>query len=144
MEQSKIAKRLKDLYEGAVTEDREEEKMHQDLAKKGTYQYHSESAVISDEILDERRYPKSNVLLAGVIAGSIAGFLTNAPEVLAVNRQANPNFKVKDFLRRKNALSALLFKGSGFRTIYYGSQAALFFYLLEELKIYLKCEEMDE
>ena len=63
----------------------------------------------------------SNILLSGIVAGSIAGFTTNGVELLAVNKQTNSNFNVKKFLRQKGSLSKLLFKGVGYRTIYYGS-----------------------
>jgi hypothetical protein len=86
----------------------------------------------------------SNILLSGVVAGSVAGFATNSVELLAVNKQTNPNFSVRKFLRQKGSLSKLMFKGVGYRTIYYGSQACLMFYLLEEFKIYLKCEQFED
>jgi hypothetical protein len=35
------------------------------------------------------------VIVAGVIAGATAGFLTNAIELLAVNKQTDPHFSVK-------------------------------------------------
>jgi hypothetical protein len=38
-------------------------------------------------------------MLAGVLAGSIAGFFTNSIEYLAVNKQADPSFKTKEFLK---------------------------------------------
>lgn len=38
----------------------------------------------------KRQHYTADVMLAGVFAGSIAGFATNSIEYLAVNKQANP------------------------------------------------------
>jgi hypothetical protein len=48
-------------------------------------------------------------MLAGVLAGSIAGFFTNSIEYLAVNKQADPSFRTKEFLKQKGAIRQLLF-----------------------------------
>ena len=42
-------------------------------------------------------------MLAGVVAGVIAGFSTNGIELLAVNKQADPTFKTLEFLKQKGA-----------------------------------------
>jgi hypothetical protein len=41
-----------------------------------------------------KNHNSSDVIVAGVIAGATAGFLTNAIELLAVNKQTNPQFSV--------------------------------------------------
>ena len=41
-----------------------------------------------------KTHNSSDVIVAGVIAGATAGFLTNAIELLAVNKQTNPQFSV--------------------------------------------------
>lgn len=91
-----------------------------------------------------RSHNTSDVIVAGVLAGSVAGFTTNAIEYLAVNKQTDPNFSVKKFLQEKDALYRLLLKGCAFRTVYYGTQACLMFYMLEEFKIFLNCEQIDD
>ena len=90
------------------------------------------------------RHNSSDVIIAGVLSGAIAGVVTNGPEYLAVNKQTNPNFRVREFLKQPDAIRQLLFKGLMTRTIYYGSQACLMFYLLEEFKIFLRCSDLDD
>jgi broad specificity polyphosphatase/5'/3'-nucleotidase SurE len=45
----------------------------------------------------------SDVLLSGAIAGSLAAFLTNGIELLAVNKQTDKDFKVSKFLMQKGS-----------------------------------------
>jgi hypothetical protein len=47
-------------------------------------------------------------------------------------------------MAQKGAWQKMFLNGVGFRTIYYGSQACIMFYLLEEFKLFLKVENMDD
>lgn len=72
--------------------------------------------------------------------------MTNAVEYLVVNKQIDPNFKVKAVLKEKGILKKLLLKGSLFRTSYYGVQATVLFCLMDLLGIHLDINitEFDE
>ena len=50
-----------------------------------------------------------NVLLASFVAGGLAAFCTNSLEVLTVNKQSNPDFKVWKFIQQPGALYKMLF-----------------------------------
>lgn len=86
----------------------------------------------------------SDVILAAVTSGCIAGFFTNGLETLAVKKQTRKNFSIKQHLRRPGALQEVALKGSGFRTFYYGVQAVFLFLMLEQLKVALDVETMDD
>lgn len=45
----------------------------------------------------------SDILISGAVAGSVAAFLTNGIELLAVNKQTDKNFKVFNFLMQKGS-----------------------------------------
>ena len=68
-----------------------------------------EKEKILDIVKDEERHKRSDVLIAGILAGAIASFSTNSIELLTINKQTNPNFKVmKYIMQRKNWYNLLL------------------------------------
>ena len=97
-----------------------------------------------DIVKEEERHKRSDVVVAGVLAGAIASFATNSIELLTINKQTNPNFKVMKYLMQRKNWYNLLLQGVLFRTFYYGSQACMMFFLLEEFKVYLKCDQIED
>ena len=94
----------------------------------------------SDGIFEHKEDKKMvHILVASAIAGAIGGLLTNPLEFLAVNKQANPEMKVRDVFK-KTSVYDIFFKGSLFRTAYYSSQAVLIFFLLEKFGNHLNVE----
>ena len=83
-------------------------------------------------------------MISGVLAGSIAGLCTNGVEILAVNKQTNSKFKVTQYIMQRKNWYRLMLQGVSFRTFYYGTQACLMFFLLEEFKIYLNCDQIED
>jgi hypothetical protein len=49
----------------------------------------------------------SDVLISGAVAGSLAAFLTNGIELLAVNKQTDKDFKVGKFLMQKGSFKQM-------------------------------------
>ena len=101
-----------------------------------------EKEKILEIVKEEERHRRSDVLIAGVLAGAIAGFSTNAIEVMTVIKQKYPHFNVTKYILKRKHWHDLLLSGVLFRTFYYGSQACMMFFLLEEFKIYLKCDKI--
>ena len=68
-----------------------------------------EKEMILEIVKEEERHKRSDVIIAGVIAGALASFSTNSIELLTINKQTNPNFKVmKYIMQRKNWYNLLL------------------------------------
>jgi len=79
----------------------------------------------------EHFHSRLNVIVAAFLAGSIGGFATNGLEFIAVNKQAHA-ISWKEMMKTKNIWRHMLFRGSLYRTVYYGLQSASMFLLLEE------------
>jgi len=90
------------------------------------------------------RHQTSDILLAASISGALAGFLTNGFETLAVKKQTNRKFNIRNYLSQPGIMQRIILKGSVYRTFYYGTQACLFFLMLEQLKVYLNVETMED
>ena len=92
----------------------------------------------------KKSHKNSDILLAGFVSGSLAGFLTNGLETLAVKKQTNSTFNIRKYLSQPGIMQRIVLKGSGYRTFYYGTQACLLFLMLEHLKEYLHVETMED
>ena len=76
-----------------------------------------------EEIDDSTQIKEHSRLLIGLsafIAGAVGGFLTNPVEYIAVNTQINSKFNVFEHRHKKGFYFDLLFRGSMYRTVYYG------------------------
>ena len=90
----------------------------------------------------KRQYFSSDIVVSAILAGSIASFVTNGLEILQVNKQRDAKFKVMQFMREN--FYKVMFAGAPYRAAYYGLQAALVFYLLEEFKVHFKCDHLED
>ena len=83
-------------------------------------------------------------MVCGVIAGASAAALTNSIEYLAVNKQADPHFKVIKALKQTGAIRMMLFQGIVYRVIYYGAQQGTFFYFFATWREFLRCSDLED
>ena len=73
----------------------------------------------------------------------LAAFLTNPLEVIVVNSQTNKEYKWFKELTSPKKLAKIWFVGIRMRCLYYAIQAFPFFFIFEQLKVYLKCDHLD-
>ena len=95
-------------------------------------------------MIPQHHHHVSDVALAAITSGALAGFLTNGLETLAVKKQTRRNFSIRQYMSRPGAWQEVALKGSGFRTFYYGVQGLFLFLMLEQLKVALNVESMDD
>eukprot|EP00347_Sterkiella_histriomuscorum_P008459 403345020 len=83
--------------------------------------------------IQSKDHSKIDIAVCSFTAGVFAGFLTNPIEFLAVNRQTNENFSIRQALKQKGIFYDMMFKGNTYRCIYNGCSAMMFFLLFQEL-----------
>jgi len=99
-----------------------------------------ESGSSASEEAKIKEHSNMDILLASVLASTVGATLTNPFEIMAVNRQGNPNFKIGSLLKEKNPYYSMLTRGLQYRVIYFTSQACIFFFLLHETSMFLKVD----
>ena len=85
----------------------------------------------------------SNIFLSSVTSAVLAAFLTNPLEVIVVNSQTNKDYKWYKELTSPKKMAKIWFVGIRMRCLYYAIQAFPFFFIFEQLKVYLKCDHLD-
>ena len=85
--------------------------------------------------IQAKDHSRLDIMVAGFISGFVAGFMTNSVEYVAVNKQLNDNFSLRESTKaigKKKMFIELMFKGSLLRSFYNGGSAAIFFLLFQE------------
>jgi hypothetical protein len=82
--------------------------------------------------------PKGIYLLCSIVSGGVAGGLTNMLEVVTINKQVDPQFKLTKFIREQGLKS--LTQGLVARVIIHVLHAVLFFYTVDEFAMMFDVE----